>query len=205
MAAGQGPRACPPSARPTRCSATCRWSTRSSSTTPARAPRPSGAAHATVVDHLVPPMARADTYGDLAKLEQLLDEYATVQALDPAKVPAVRAQIWTLIQAAAAAPRPARRRAARTRTTSTTSCCTSTATCARSRTCRSATGCTSSATRRPARPGSTWCSPCCAPARSGAAPRRAARPARGARRARTAWTSRSCWPTPGAGRRCRRR
>ncbi len=57
-------------------------------------------AHATVVDHLVPPMARADTYGDLAKLEQLLDEYATVAALDPAKVPAVRAQIWTLIQAA---------------------------------------------------------------------------------------------------------
>jgi cobaltochelatase CobN len=56
--------------------------------------------HATVVDHLVPPMARADTYGDLAKLEQLLDEYATVQALDPTKLPAVRAQIWTLIQAA---------------------------------------------------------------------------------------------------------
>ncbi|MGH3734440.1 MAG: cobaltochelatase subunit CobN [Micromonosporaceae bacterium] len=57
-------------------------------------------AHATVVDHLVPPMARADTYGDLAKLEQLLDEYATVQALDPEKVPTVRAQIWTLIKAA---------------------------------------------------------------------------------------------------------
>jgi cobaltochelatase CobN len=57
-------------------------------------------AHATVVDHLVPPMARADTYGELAKLEQLLDEYATVVALDPAKVTTVRAQIWTLIQAA---------------------------------------------------------------------------------------------------------
>jgi cobaltochelatase CobN len=57
-------------------------------------------AHAVVVDHLVPPMARAETYGDLARLEQLLDEYATVQALDPAKLPAVRAQIWTLIQAA---------------------------------------------------------------------------------------------------------
>ena len=56
--------------------------------------------HATVVDHLMPPMARADTYGDLAKLEQLLDEYATVQALDPDKTPAVRAQIWTLIRAA---------------------------------------------------------------------------------------------------------
>jgi cobaltochelatase CobN len=57
-------------------------------------------AHATIVDHLVPPMARADSYGELARLEQLLDEHATVQALDPAKLPAVRAQIWTLIQAA---------------------------------------------------------------------------------------------------------
>ncbi len=56
--------------------------------------------HATIVDHLVPPMARAETYGEMAKLEQLLDEYATVAALDPAKLPAVRAQIWTLIQAA---------------------------------------------------------------------------------------------------------
>ncbi|MFI6264913.1 cobaltochelatase subunit CobN [Micromonospora sp. NPDC051006] len=57
-------------------------------------------AHAVVVDHLVPPMARAETYGELAKLEQLLDEYATVQALDPAKVPTVRAQIWDLVRAA---------------------------------------------------------------------------------------------------------
>jgi cobaltochelatase CobN len=57
-------------------------------------------AHATVVDHLVPPMARAETYGDMAKLEYLLDEYATVSALDPEKVPTLRAQIWTLIQAA---------------------------------------------------------------------------------------------------------
>ncbi|MGB2567189.1 cobaltochelatase subunit CobN [Micromonospora citrea] len=57
-------------------------------------------AHAVVVDHLVPPMARAETYGDLAKLEQLLDEYATVQALDPAKVPTVRQQIWQLVRAA---------------------------------------------------------------------------------------------------------
>ncbi|MCF6523328.1 cobaltochelatase subunit CobN [Streptomyces sp. JJ36] len=56
--------------------------------------------HATVVDHLVPPMARADSYGDLAKLEQLLDEYALVCDLDPAKAPAVRSQIWTLVRAA---------------------------------------------------------------------------------------------------------
>ncbi|MDX6354668.1 MAG: cobaltochelatase CobN, partial [Streptomyces sp.] len=56
--------------------------------------------HATVVDHLVPPMARADSYGDLAKLEQLLDEYAMVNDLDPSKSPAIRSQIWTLVRAA---------------------------------------------------------------------------------------------------------
>ncbi|MHA6781539.1 cobaltochelatase subunit CobN [Pseudonocardia saturnea] len=56
--------------------------------------------HAVVVDHLVPPMARADTYGEMAKLEQLLDEYATVGAMDPAKLPALRARIWEVVQAA---------------------------------------------------------------------------------------------------------
>ncbi|AEM83445.1 cobaltochelatase subunit CobN [Streptomyces violaceusniger] len=56
--------------------------------------------HATLVDHLVPPMARADSYGDIARLEQLLDEYAAISAMDPAKLPVIRAQIWTLIQAA---------------------------------------------------------------------------------------------------------
>ena len=57
-------------------------------------------AHAVVVDHLIPPMARADTYGDMARLEQLLDEYATLAALDPAKIPTVRAQIWELVLSA---------------------------------------------------------------------------------------------------------
>jgi cobaltochelatase CobN len=57
-------------------------------------------AHAVVVDHLIPPMARADTYGDLAKLEQLLDEYAVVAALDPDKLPVLRAQVWELVTAA---------------------------------------------------------------------------------------------------------
>ncbi len=56
--------------------------------------------HATVVDHLVPPMARAETYDEMARLEHLLDEYATVQALDPAKVPVLRAQIWEVVTAA---------------------------------------------------------------------------------------------------------
>ncbi|MGY1855146.1 cobaltochelatase subunit CobN [Modestobacter sp. SYSU DS0290] len=57
-------------------------------------------AHATLVDHMVPPMARADSYGDIARLEQLLDEHANIAAMDPAKLPAVRQQIWTLMQAA---------------------------------------------------------------------------------------------------------
>jgi cobaltochelatase CobN len=57
-------------------------------------------AHATIVDHLIPPMARAESYGDIAKLEQLLDEYANIAAMDPAKLPAIRAQIWTLMHAA---------------------------------------------------------------------------------------------------------
>ncbi|OHV49866.1 cobaltochelatase subunit CobN [Pseudofrankia sp. BMG5.36] len=57
-------------------------------------------AHATVIDHLVPPMARADSYGDIARLERLLDEHAQIAAMDPAKLPAIRAQIWTLIEAA---------------------------------------------------------------------------------------------------------
>ena len=57
-------------------------------------------AHATIIDHLVPPMARAESYGDIARLEQLLDEYGNVSAMDPAKAPALRGEIWTLIQAA---------------------------------------------------------------------------------------------------------
>ena len=57
-------------------------------------------AHAVLVDHLIPPMARAESYGDIARLEQLLDEHANVAALDPAKLPAIRQQIWTLMRAA---------------------------------------------------------------------------------------------------------
>ena len=57
-------------------------------------------AHATLVDHLIPPMARAESYGDIARLEQLLDEHAAIAALDPGKLPAIRQQIWTLMRAA---------------------------------------------------------------------------------------------------------
>ncbi|HEX9905025.1 MAG TPA: cobaltochelatase subunit CobN, partial [Propylenella sp.] len=38
---------------------------------------------AVVVDHLMPPMARAETYGPAAELEMLIDEYAAAQAADP--------------------------------------------------------------------------------------------------------------------------
>src|SRR5699024_6557810 len=57
-------------------------------------------AHATIIDQLIPPMARSESYGDIAKLEQLLDEYANIQAMDPAKLPSIRAQIWSLIHSA---------------------------------------------------------------------------------------------------------
>ncbi len=54
-------------------------------------------AHAVVIDHLVPPMTRAETYDDLARLETLLDEHARIQTLDPSKLPAVRTQVWELL------------------------------------------------------------------------------------------------------------
>ncbi|SFA62164.1 cobaltochelatase CobN subunit [Rhodococcoides kroppenstedtii] len=57
-------------------------------------------AHATLVDHLIPPMARAESYGDITRLEQLLDEHSNISTLDPAKLPAIRQQIWTLMTAA---------------------------------------------------------------------------------------------------------
>lgn len=57
-------------------------------------------AHAVLVDHLIPPTQRAESYGDIARLEQLLDEHANISAMDLAKLPAIRQQIWTLMTAA---------------------------------------------------------------------------------------------------------
>jgi cobaltochelatase CobN len=57
-------------------------------------------AHAVIVDHLVPPMMRADTYDELAELEALLDEYARLEVLDPPKLPALAARIWEAIERA---------------------------------------------------------------------------------------------------------
>jgi cobaltochelatase CobN len=55
-------------------------------------------AHAVVVDHLTPPMTSADTYGALAQLTQLVDEYYQVEVLDPAKLPLLQQQIWELVK-----------------------------------------------------------------------------------------------------------
>src|SRR5215218_454307 len=57
-------------------------------------------AHATVIDDMIPPMTRAETYNDLAKLEQLLDEYYQVETLDPSKLPAIRVRIWETLREA---------------------------------------------------------------------------------------------------------
>ena len=56
--------------------------------------------HATIIDHLIPPMTTADSYGDIAKLEQLMDEHYQCQTLDPAKLPTLEAQIWEMVQQA---------------------------------------------------------------------------------------------------------
>ena len=56
--------------------------------------------HATIIDHLIPPMTTADSYGDIAKLEQLMDEHYQCQTLDPGKLPTLEAQIWEMVQQA---------------------------------------------------------------------------------------------------------
>jgi cobaltochelatase CobN len=55
---------------------------------------------AVIVDHLIPPMTQAGTYGELRQLEHLLDEYYTVQALDPSKGPLLLEHIGQLLEEA---------------------------------------------------------------------------------------------------------
>jgi cobaltochelatase CobN len=54
-------------------------------------------AHATIVDHLVPAMMRAERYDEITRLEQLMDEYYQVQTLDPKKLPIIQDQIWQTV------------------------------------------------------------------------------------------------------------
>lgn len=53
--------------------------------------------HSVIIDHLVPPMTTADTYGDLDRLQTLLDEYQQAEELDPKKLPQIKDEIWDLI------------------------------------------------------------------------------------------------------------
>ncbi len=48
---------------------------------------------AVIIDHLMPPMARAETYGDLAELEGLVDEYYQAMGMDQRREDWLREQI----------------------------------------------------------------------------------------------------------------
>jgi cobaltochelatase CobN len=51
---------------------------------------------AVIIDHLTPPLTRAETHGELQDLEALVDEYYTAQELDPRRLPPLRRAILDL-------------------------------------------------------------------------------------------------------------
>ncbi|WP_204150992.1 cobaltochelatase subunit CobN [Leptolyngbya sp. CCY15150] len=53
---------------------------------------------AVIIDHLTPPLTRAELYGPLQQLERLIDEYYEADSLDPSRLPVIRDRIQTLIQ-----------------------------------------------------------------------------------------------------------
>ena len=53
---------------------------------------------AVIIDHLTPPLTRAELYGNLASLEGLVDEYYEAQSLDPKRTGAIANRIETLVQ-----------------------------------------------------------------------------------------------------------
>jgi len=54
--------------------------------------------HAVIIDHLVPPLTHADTYGPLAALARLVEEYYRAEVLDTTKLPVLRREIWDLVR-----------------------------------------------------------------------------------------------------------
>ena len=48
---------------------------------------------AVIIDHLIPPLTRAETYGPLAELERLIDEYYQALQLDPKRATLLRTEI----------------------------------------------------------------------------------------------------------------
>ena len=53
-------------------------------------------AQAVIVDHLTPPLARAESYGPLAELERLVDEYYDAAGMDPRRLGVLRDEILDL-------------------------------------------------------------------------------------------------------------
>ncbi|MBI3445103.1 MAG: cobaltochelatase subunit CobN, partial [Magnetospirillum sp.] len=57
-------------------------------------------AAAVIIDHLTPPLTRAESYGPLRELERLVDEYYQAAGLDPRRLGVLRREILTLTAAA---------------------------------------------------------------------------------------------------------
>ncbi len=53
-------------------------------------------AQAVIIDHLTPPLTRAETYGPLRDLEALVDEYYEAAGIDPRRIEHLRREILTL-------------------------------------------------------------------------------------------------------------
>ncbi|GKY86909.1 cobaltochelatase subunit CobN [Sinisalibacter aestuarii] len=56
-------------------------------------------AQAVIVDHLTPPLTRAETYGPMKDLEALVDEYYEAAGVDPRRIEHLRREILTLSSA----------------------------------------------------------------------------------------------------------
>jgi len=56
--------------------------------------------HATIIDHLVPPLTQAQVYGPLATLVRLVEDYYRAEVFDTGKLPILRSQIWELVRSA---------------------------------------------------------------------------------------------------------
>jgi cobaltochelatase CobN len=57
-------------------------------------------AQAVIIDHLTPPLARAESYGRLGELERLVDEYYAASTGDPRRTKLLAAQILELVRSA---------------------------------------------------------------------------------------------------------
>ncbi len=55
-------------------------------------------ANAVIVDHLTPPLTRAELYGELLELEALIDEYYQAQSLNPSRLKIIGDRISNLIK-----------------------------------------------------------------------------------------------------------